>query len=135
MFFTPLGYWTNTPHIAVLGWLQKGGVFVFMVVLLAVYIRPFLSLVSAMLRPDRRSAFPPPILVVGPSLMTWALLTFISGGLDNGSFLGLGGLTALWMQLSMDEKIMNPHLYSGRVPKSLDRTISGGNVLGAAAAG
>jgi len=105
MFFTPLGYWTNTPHIAVLGWLQKGGMFIFAAVLYLVYLRPLIGLTAAILGSRRRSAVPPPVLVVGPSLMGWAVLTFVSGGLDNGSFLGLGGLVALWMQLTADEKV------------------------------
>jgi len=108
MFFTPLGYWTNTPHIAVLGWLQKGGVVIFLAVLYLVYIRSGVGLMAAMSRTGRQSPLPPAILVVGPPLVAWLALTFISGGLDIGSFLGIGGLTALWMQLYADEMSLRP---------------------------
>lgn len=114
MFFTPLGYWTNTPHIAVLGWLQKGGLFIFVAIMYLVYLRPALGLVSAMLGTRQRLPVPRSILVVGPSLMTWALLTFISGGLDNGSFLGLGHVAALWMQLASDEKVLGLTVHGPR---------------------
>lgn len=107
LFYTPLGYWANTPHIAVLGSLQKGGLILFIAVMYMVYFRPLTQLAVAMMTSSRRLAFPPPILVVGPSLMGWAILTFVSGGLDNGSFLGLGGLGALWVQLTDEESVVN----------------------------
>jgi len=104
MFYSKLGAWTNVPHIAVLGWLQKGGLAVFLFVLLTVYIAPSLAFFRQLSRPRRTSPLPPPILVVGPMLVSWCALTFISGGIDIGSFLGLGGLTALWIQLFEDDK-------------------------------
>ena len=105
MFYSKMGAWTNVPHIAVLGWLQKGGVAVFLLVLFTVYIAPGLAFFRQLVRPRRTSPLPPPILVVGPMLVSWCALTFISGGIDIGSFLGLGGLTALWMQLFDDDQV------------------------------
>ena len=104
MFFNTLGYWASVPHIAVLGWLQKGGLFILAVAFWALYIRPFVSFVAATAAPRRDAIVPPPILIVGPPLLAWASLTFISGGLDIGAFLGLGLLSALWMQLADDER-------------------------------
>ena len=105
MFYSKLGAWTNVPHIAVLGWLQKGGLAVFLLVLLTVYVAPGVAFFRQLGRPRRTSALPPPILVVGPMLVSWCALTFISGGIDIGCFLALGGLTALWIQLFEDDKV------------------------------
>lgn len=107
MFYTALGYWSNTPHIAVLGWLHKGGLVIAAVVIYCVYLKPSLRFAAALSRDQRCSPIPPPIQIVGPSLMAWLALTLISGGVDNGSFYGLGGLTALWMQLATDERVAN----------------------------
>jgi len=104
MVFNILGYWASVPHIAVLGWLQKGGIFIFAVALWTLYIRPLVAFVTATAAPRRDAILPPPILVVGPPLLAWASLTFISGGYDIGSVLGLGVLSALWMQLADDER-------------------------------
>jgi hypothetical protein len=104
MFFNTMGYWTSVPHISVLGWLQKGGLFIFFVVLWAAYITPVASFFKAVTLPRRNTPLSSPILIVGPPLLAWGSLTFISGGLDNGSFLGLGGLAALWMQLADDDR-------------------------------
>jgi len=105
MFYSILGAWTNVPHIAVLGWLQKGGLGVMFLVLLTVYILPGVGFVQQLLRPRRWSPLPAPILVVGPMLVSWCALTFVSGGLDIGCFLALGGLTALWIQLADDDAV------------------------------
>jgi hypothetical protein len=105
MFFSTLGYWQNTPHIAVAGWLQKGGLAVFFVVIYFAYLKPGFSLARQLWQGRRRLPFPAPILVVGPVLVSWASLTLMSGGLDVGSLLGLGGLVALWMQLFSDEQV------------------------------
>jgi hypothetical protein len=104
MFFNTLGYWASSPHIAVLGWLQKGGLFIFLVVLWTLYFAPATSFFKVVTLPRRDSPVPAPILIVGPPLLAWACLTFLSGGLDIGSFLGLGGLAAIWMQLADDER-------------------------------
>lgn len=104
MFFNTLGYWASVPHIAVLGWLQKGGMFIFSVVLWTLYLAPLGSFIKALMSPRPRTPVPTPILIVGPPLIAWAILTFLSGGIDNGTFLGLGGLSALWLQLSDDER-------------------------------
>lgn len=120
MFYSKLGAWTNVPHIAVLGWLQKGGLAVFLLVLLTVYIAPGMAFFWQLGRPRRTSPLPPPILLVGPMLVSWCALTFVSGGIDIGSFLGLGGLTALWIQLFEDDKVFEAEcrrrLSSGRSP-------------------
>jgi hypothetical protein len=105
MFYSTLGAWFNVPHIAVLGWLQKGGLVIFGWVLLTVYIAPTAAFFRQLAVPRQRSALPPPILIVGPMLVSWCALTCISGGIDIGSFLGLGGLTALWMQLTDEDKV------------------------------
>jgi len=105
MFYSILGAWTNVPHIAVIGWLQKGGLGVMFLVLLTVYILPGVGFVQQLLRPRRWSPLPAPILVVGPMMVSWCALTFVSGGLDIGCFLALGGLTALWIQLADDDAV------------------------------
>jgi len=105
MFYSTLGAWTNVPHIAVLGWLQKGGLPLLLIVLATVYIAPSVALFRQLSRPRRSSPLPPPILVVGPMLASWCALTFVSGGIDIGSFLGLGALTFLWIQLIDDDKV------------------------------
>ena len=104
MFFSPLGYWASIPHIGVLGWLQKGGVVVLMIALWTLYIRPAIGFFVATASPRQFGAIPPPIHVVGPPLLAWGALTFMSGGLDIGSSLGLGGLASLWMQLADDDR-------------------------------
>jgi hypothetical protein len=104
MFFNTLGYWASTPHIAVLGWLLKGGIFIAVVAIWSLYIAPAIAFARCTASPRRGLVLTPPILIVGPALLSWAFLTFLSGGLDIGSFLGLGGLSALWMQLSDDEQ-------------------------------
>jgi len=109
MFYSRLGYWTNAPHIAVLVWLQKGGIPLLLIVLATVYIAPSLAFFRQISRPRKTSPLPPPILIVGPMLLSWCALTFISGGIDIGSFLGLGGLTYLWMQLTDDDRAFNWH--------------------------
>ena len=96
--------WVGMPHIAILGWLFKGGFFVLLVVLWALYIRPFAAFLKSIVASRRDMPLPPAILIVGPPLLAWAMLTFLSGGLDLGSFLGLGGLSALWLQLADDER-------------------------------
>jgi hypothetical protein len=96
--------WTGLPHIAVLGWLFKGGFFILLVVLWALYIRPFAAFLKSVVAPRRDIPLPPAILIVGPPLLAWATLTFISGGIDIGTFFGLGGLSALWLQLADDER-------------------------------
>lgn len=105
MFYSTMGAWFNVPHIAVFGFLQKGGIAVFLLVLVAVYIVPGLAFFKQLIQPRRSSPLPAPILIVGPVLVAWCGLTFISGGIDIGSFFGLGGLTALWIQLADDEKV------------------------------
>lgn len=105
MFYSTLGAWTNVPHVAVLGWLQKGGLPIFLIVLFTVYIWPSVAFFRQLSRPRRTSPLPAPILVVGPMLLSWCALTFVSGGIDIGSFLGLGGLTYVWMQLTDDDKV------------------------------
>jgi hypothetical protein len=109
MFYSRLGYWANAPHITVLVWLQKGGVPLFLIVLVTVYISPSLAFLRQLSRPRRTSPLPPPILIVGPMLLSWCALTFVSGGTDIGSFLALGGLTYLWIQLADDEKVFEWH--------------------------
>jgi hypothetical protein len=96
--------WVGMPHIAILGWLFKGGFFVLLVVLWALYIRPFAAVLKSIVASRRDMPLPPAILIVGPPLLAWATLTVFSGGLDLGSFLGLGGLSALWLQLADDER-------------------------------
>jgi hypothetical protein len=114
MFYSVLGAWTNVPHIAVLGWLQKGGLPLFFLVLATVYIAPGLTFFRRLVLPRTSSPLPPPILIVGPALVSWCGLTLISGGIDIGAFLGLGGLTYLWMQLADDDKLFNAvHRRSG----------------------
>lgn len=128
MFYSNFGAWTNVPHIAVLGWLQKGGLAVFLLVLFMVYIAPGVAFFSQLGRPRRSSPIPPPILVVGPMLVSWCALTFISGGIDIGSFLGLGGLTALWMQLSADDKVFQQERGRPVAPRTI--SYSGEQALG-----
>jgi hypothetical protein len=70
----------------------------------ALYVRPSVAFFKAVTLPRRDSPLPMPILIVGPPLLAWAGLTFLSGGIDIGSFLGLGGLAALWLQLADDER-------------------------------
>lgn len=96
--------WMSVPHIAVLGWLQKGGMIVLCVAVWTLYIRPAFAFVRATAAVRQGSPVPPPILVVGPPLLAWAALTCMSGGLDIGSFFGLGGLCALWLQLADDDR-------------------------------
>jgi hypothetical protein len=105
MFFSRLGFWANAPHIAVLGWLLKGGMPLLVLVLVTVYIAPTGAFVWQLSQPRRSSPLPAPVLIVGPMLVAWCGLTLISGGLDVGSFLGLGGLTYLWIQLTDDDKV------------------------------
>jgi hypothetical protein len=109
MFYSRLGYWANSPHIAVLAWLLKGGIPLLLIVLATVYIAPSLAFFGQLSRPRRTSPLPPPILIVGPMLLSWCALTFVSGGIDIGSFLGLGGLTYLWIQLTDDDKVFEWH--------------------------
>jgi hypothetical protein len=109
MFYSKLGYWANSPHIAVLVWLQKGGIPLFLVVLATVYIAPSLAFFGQLSSPRRTSPLPAPILIVGPMLVSWSALTFMSGGTDIGSFLGLGGLTYLWIQLTDDDRVFEWH--------------------------
>jgi hypothetical protein len=109
MFYSKLGYWSNSPHIAVLAWLQKGGIPLLLIVLATVYIAPSLAFFGQLSRPRSTSPLPPPILIVGPMLLSWCALTFVSGGIDIGSFLGLGGLTYLWIQLADDDKVFEWH--------------------------
>jgi hypothetical protein len=78
---------------------------VFLLVLVAIYIVPGLAFFKQLIQPRRSSPLPAPILIVGPVLVAWCGLTFISGGIDIGSFFGLGGLTALWIQLADDERV------------------------------
>jgi len=109
MFYSRLGYWANAPHICVLVWLQKGGIPLLLIVLATVYIAPSLALFRLLSRPRKSSPLPPPILIVGPMLVSWCALTFVSGGIDIGSFLALGGLTYLWIQLYDDDKVFEWH--------------------------
>lgn len=102
MFYSALGYWNNTPHIAVAAWLQKGGLAVFLVVLYSIYYRPMVGFLRALWKANRNKLIPAPVLVVGPAFVSWLFLTFVSGGIDTGAFLGLGGLVAFWMQLAVD---------------------------------
>ena len=104
MYLTNDGVWASVPHIAVLGWLLKGGIFIFCVVLWSLYFTPAVSFVRAILGHRSNSPFPQPILIVGPSLLAWASLTFLSGGIDIGSFFGLGCLAALWLHLAEDAR-------------------------------
>jgi len=105
MFYSKLGFWSNVPHIAVLCWLQKGGLPILLLVLVTVYIVPSVAFVRQLTAPRRNSPLPAPILVVGSALVSWCFLTFVSGGIDLGALLGLGGLTALWMQLYDDDRV------------------------------
>jgi len=89
------------------GWLHKGGLVIAAVVIYFVYLKPSLGFAAALSRNQRFLPIPPSIQIVGPSLMAWLALTLISGGVDNGSFFGLGSLTALWMQLAVDERSAN----------------------------
>jgi len=114
MFYSRLGYWTNAPHIAVLVWLQKGGIPLLLIVLATVYIAPTVAFLRQLSRLRKTSPLPPPILIVGPMLFSWCALTFVSGGIDIGSFLGLGGLTYLWMQLTDDDRMFDRHRRNAR---------------------
>jgi hypothetical protein len=128
MFYSRMGAWTNVPHIAVLGFLQKGGLAVFLLVLLLVYIAPGIAFFRQLFQPRISSPLPPPILVVGPMLVSWCALTFISGGIDIGCFLGLGGLTALWVQLAADDRVFEAERRRS-VPRQ-PATASNGYALG-----
>ena len=128
MFYSTLGAWTNVPHIAVLGWLQKGGLPLFLIVLVTVYIAPSVAFFRQLSRPRKASPLPPPILVVGPMLVSWCGLTLVSGGIDIGSFLGLGGLTYVWMQLADDDKLYEADRrrsgFTARGGRAIDRMVS-----------
>jgi len=118
MFYSTLGAWTNVPHIAVLGWLQKGGLLIFLIVLVTVYIWPSAAFFRQLGRPRRTSPLPAPILVIGPMLVSWCALTLVSGGIDIGSFLALGGLTYVWIQLTDDDKVFEAdRRRSGHAPQ------------------
>jgi hypothetical protein len=133
MFYSRLGYWANAPHITVLVWLQKGGVPLFLIVLATVYIAPSLAFFGQLNRPRRTSPLPPPILIVGPILLSWCTLTFVSGGTDIGSLLGLGGLTYLWIQLTDDDKVFEWHRRNaGFLPYGMRRAEGMREVVGAA---
>jgi hypothetical protein len=103
-YSTNVESWMGVPHIAILGWLQKGGILIFLVAVWSLYIRPATAFVRAVTGSRRDVVLTPPILIVGPPLLAWASLTFISGGIDIGSFFGLGGLSALWLQLADDNR-------------------------------
>ena len=133
MFYSRLGYWANSPHIAVLVWLQKGGIPLFLIVLATVYIAPSLAFFRQLSLPRKTSPLPPPILIVGPMLVSWCALTFGSGGTDIGSFLGLGGLTYLWIQLTDDDKVFEWHRRNaGSLPYGMRPAVGMREVVGAA---
>lgn len=133
MFYSRLGYWANAPHITVLVWLQKGGVPLFLIVLATVYIAPSVAFFRQLIRPRRTSPLPSPILIVGPILLSWCALTFVSGGTDIGSLLGLGGLTYLWIQLTDDDKVFEWHRRNaGSLPYGLRPAEGMREVVGAA---
>jgi hypothetical protein len=137
MFYSILGGWVSFPHIAVLGWLQKGGLGVMFLVLMTVYILPGAAFFRQLVRPRRWSPLPPPILVVGPVIVSWCALTLVSGGLDIGAFLALGGATALWIQLADDDAAFAAiprttyRSYKPTQPAFVD--VGSGNHLGAVA--
>jgi hypothetical protein len=133
MFYSRLGYWANAPHLTVFVWLQKGGVPLFLIVLAAVYIAPSLAFFGQVIRPRKTSPLPPPILIVGPMLLSWCALTFVSGGTDIGSLLGLGGLTYLWIQLTDDDKVFELHRRNaGSLPYGMRPAEGMREVVGAA---
>ena len=133
MFYSRLGYWANAPHITVLVWLQKGGVPLFLIVLTTVYIAPSLAFFGQLRRPRRTSPLPSPIFIVGPMLLSWCALTLVSGGTDTGSFLGLGGLTYLWIQLTDDDKVFEWHRRNaGSLPYGMRPAEGVSEVVGAA---
>lgn len=133
MFYSRLGYWANAPHITVLVWLQKGGVPLFLIVLTTVYIAPSLAFFGQLRRPRRISPLPSPIFIVGPMLLSWCALTLVSGGTDTGSFLGLGGLTYLWIQLTDDDKVFEWHRRNaGSLPYGMRPAEGVSEVVGAA---
>ena len=133
MFYSRLGYWANAPHITVLVWLQKGGIPLLLIVLATVYIGPSLAFFRQLSRPRKSSPLPPPILIVGPMLLSWCALTFVSGGTDIGSLLGLGGLTYLWIQLTDDDKVFEWHRRNaGYVPYGMRPAEGMREVVGAA---
>jgi hypothetical protein len=133
MFYSRLGYWANSPHIAVLAWLLKGGIPLLLIVLATVYIAPSLAFFRQLSRPRKTSPLPPPILIVGPILVSWCALTVVSGGIDMGSFLGLGGLTYLWIQLTDDDKVLEWHRRSaGYLPYAIRPAEGVREVVGAA---
>jgi hypothetical protein len=133
MFYSRLGYWANAPHITVLVWLQKGGIPLLLIVLATVYITPSLAFFRQLSRPRKTSPLPPPILIVGPMLLSWCALTFVSGGTDIGSLLGLGGLTYLWIQLTDDDKVFEWHRRNaGSLPYGMRSAEGMREVVGAA---
>ena len=133
MFYSRLGYWANAPHITVLVWLQKGGIPLLLIVLATVYIGPSLAFFRQLSRPRKSSPLPPPILIVGPMLLSWCALTFVSGGTDIGSLLGLGGLTYLWIQLTDDDKVFEWHRRNaGSLPYGMRSAEGMREVVGAA---
>ena len=112
-FVTELGWWTARPHIAYFTWLQKGGVVMFVAASVLIYGRTMWAFASALTSRSRSAVsalrgMPRPILVVGPPLIAWFATTFISGGFDNGSMLALGGLTALWIQMEDEIRVLTP---------------------------
>jgi len=117
-FLSVLGSWYNCPHIGVLGWLLKGGFVLLAVAGVTVYLLPATAFAKQLLASSRSRLYPAPILVVGPGLLSWCTLTFLSGGYDNGSLLGLGMLAALWMQLTDDEKVLRADGLRGAVDRA-----------------
>jgi hypothetical protein len=123
-FVTELGWWTARPHIAYFTWLQKGGLVIFLAATVLIYARTMWSFAAALLTKNRSArlsyaGMPKPILVVGPPLLAWFSTTFISGGFDNGSMLALGGLSALWIQLEDETKLLLPARYGSHATSAV----------------
>jgi len=128
-FVTELGWWTARPHIAFFAWLQKGGGLLFVAAALMVLNIPIWAFTASLTRRSgTESGFlkgmPRPILVIVPPLIAWFVTTFISGGFDNGSMLALGGLTALWIEMEDESRLLNSNRYRGMAMSHASAAVS-----------
>jgi hypothetical protein len=90
-FDSILGYQTNLLHIGIFTFLLKGGILLFSIVVVFLYIRLPMLFLAAWLKP---LSFDPKvrtaILVVLPGIFAWIFLLTISGGYNQYNFLGVG---------------------------------------------
>ena len=101
-YYSPtLTYIANTPHISIFTFLLKGGLFLFIPIILFVYLwLPFIYLRTFLFFPKKLASNTKSAnILVLPGVLSWSVFPVISGGLSDSYLMALGILFASYLHI------------------------------------